>query len=643
MSLRFATFELMKFFLKKLAFVIFLFPLSTFAQHYETKMLRNNGNQKIYQYETVEIGIRIPMQERMFKLFLDDHSKGTNPYTQNFLRLQFICHGKIYNVPAFYIQDAVPDEKLNKYVTTETEWPWRVRFAVPDTGSWQCNILTGETVQMSVPQFSGIAFECVAGKNHGYLNVASNHNHFQYTDGTPFFALGQNIAWADEPILHGYPGPVPAYNCGYYDVYHYMNNLADNGGNYVRIYMAHWSTGIEWETIGVYDQTHAVALDSILEIAEARGLHVQLALDLSVGTGINIPKDQWSPYRKSFEKENGTAADFLNDSSALKAIDNYIRYVYARWAFSPAVSSIEILSEQNYWDGYGEHEIYFRNFITHVNTLLRNELGDHVHMLSTSCGEKKYADVFSNPALSFCDLHYYSNKFYSNKKRFEIIHDRAYTKSDKPFLFGETGMINGPENNSDADDFEHCNDINYHNTFWATMFMGDAGCGIYWWQWKSDENRKNNFPALRYFLDSVAGSTFYSGESKMWEGNGLETFYKISSSGDSAVGWIHNQSYWWGNMMTDCRDRFGKEKFLPKDNDKTDKPESRAGKKIKISGLEHQRYYLVGFYDTRNAKHQMSTTTAMSNRHGVIYLRMPDVPDCAFKVITAPVFEGIDF
>ncbi len=617
----------------RIVFLSLFVPLFAFSQqHYETKILCGTSNGTIAKYETIEIGIRIPEQERMFKLFLDNHSSGNNPYLQHFLRMQFICHEKIYDVPAFYMQDANADEKLNKYVVTETEWPWRVRFAVPDTGNWQCNLLIGETVEMSVPKFSGISFTCIAGKNHGYLNVAPDQKHFQFTDGTPFFALGQNIAWADNPVLHGAAGPFPAYDCGYLDVYHYMNNLADNGGNYVRIYMAHWSTGVEWEELGVYDQTRAIALDSIMKIAEARGLHIQLAIDLSMGTGINVPKDTWSPYRKSFVKEGGTAADFLNDTNALKSIDNYIKYIYARWAFSPAVASIEILSEQNYWDGFSEHEIYFRNFTTHVNNLLRNELGDKVHMLSTCCGEKKYAAIFSNPALSFADVHYYSNKFLSNQERFNMIHSRSYEKNNKPFLFGETGMINGPKNNSDADDFEHCNDINYHNTYWATMFMGGAGCGIYWWQWKSDGNRQKNFPALRYFMDSIAGVTLVSGESKMWEGNGLETFYVVSKMKFTAVGWAHNQSYWWGNMMTDCRDRFGKEKFLPKDNDKAEKPEIRTGNEFEIAGLRHKDYYTVTFYDTRKPNQKLMTVDVKSNRFGAIHVPIPDVADCAYRV-----------
>ncbi|MCX6310620.1 MAG: DUF5060 domain-containing protein [Bacteroidetes bacterium] len=619
----------------KIIFFALLLPIYVFSQeHYETKILHGAPNGTIAKYETIEIGIRIPEQERLFKLFLDDHSLGANPYSQHFLRLQFICHEKTYAVSAFYMQDAKADEKQNKYVTTETEWPWRVRFAVPDTGNWQCNFLIGETLEMSVPKSCGITFNCVAGNNHGYLNVAADQRHFQFTDGTYFFPLGQNIAWADEPILHGYAGPFPAYNCGYYDVYHYMNNLADNGGNYVRCFMAPWSTGIEWKDLGVYVQERACALDSMVRIAEARGLHIQLSIEINSGFGNNIPKEEWNPYRKAFGKEGGTVADILNDTSALKAIDNYFRYVYARWAFSPAISSIEIVSEQNYWDGFSDHEIYFRNYITHINNLLRNELGGHVHMLSTSCGEKKYASVFNNPAISFIDIHHYSNKFLSNENRFEIIHERAYQKINKPFLFGETGMINGPKNNSDADDFEHCNDINYHNTFWATLFMGDAGCGIYWWQWKSDSNRSANFPALRFFMDSIAGKMLFENESKMWSGNGIETFFEISKNADGAIGWIHNQSYWWGNIMTDCRDRFGKEKFLPKDNDKAEKPENREGETFQINGLRSNQLYYVAYYDTRIPGKEIGHITSKTNYWGKLRLKYPsNHPDCAFRIL----------
>ncbi|HET6993199.1 MAG TPA: hypothetical protein VFJ43_17830, partial [Bacteroidia bacterium] len=67
-------------------------------------------------------------------------------------------------------------------------------------------------------------------------------------------------------------------------------------------------------------------------------------------------------------------------------------------------------------------------------------------------------------------------------------------------------------------------------------------------------------------------------------------------------------------------------------------PESRVGKKFSIRGLQHGKFYLVTFYDTRIARHQLSTQTVRSNRHGIIHFAMPDVPDCAFKVILSSSF-----
>src|SRR5665213_2095675 len=246
--------------MKKILISIFSFlPVCLFSQqfHYETKILRNAADGKIAQYETVEIGIRIPEEQRQFRAFLQDHSKGINPYAQTSLRLQFICHGKIYYANAFYFKDATADEKQNKYVTHESDWPWRIRFAVPDTGHWNCNLLVGNPIERAIPKFCAISFDCIPGNNHGYINVSPDQKHFQYSDGTFFFPIAQNIAFADAPILHGqttWP------KSGYCEIYHDLNNFADDGGNYVRIGMVPWSTGGIVNETYVYAQDRACAL-----------------------------------------------------------------------------------------------------------------------------------------------------------------------------------------------------------------------------------------------------------------------------------------------------------------------------------------------------------------------------------------------
>jgi hypothetical protein len=618
-------------FLDKIFLFLFL-PVAVFSQQrFEIKVLRNLVNNEIAQYETMEIGIRIPSMERSFQMFLEDPAKGINPYAQHFLRMQFSCHGKNYPAEAFYMQEARADEQENKYVTHAAEWPWRVRFAVPDTGKWECIVLMGETAEKSIPLASGISFNCVKGQHHGYLEVAPDHKHFQYSDGLPFFALGENITWADDVILRGHAGPPPVYIAGYYDVYHYLNNLADNGGNYVRIGMMPWSTGIDAEENNIYAQDKACALDSMLSIAEARGLHVQLTLDLPRDSWKNDGNGYWYITGPSpFMKKGMTKADLLHDSASLARYDNYVRYVYERWAFSPAVASIELLGEQDAWEGYEGREKYFSSFITRVDSLLKTDYGNR-HMISTSLANAGHYEIFRNPSLSFIDRHHYDNDLHCNQKRYEIAHKRFIEAMNKPFLFGEMGMTSGPVNGSDADDFEHCNDISYHNALWSTFFMGGAGTGMNWWQWKNDVYRENNFPELRFFLDSViAYRQFAQYENE--EKNGLESFYEIDSSKAYVAGWVHNTSYWWGNMMHDCRDRNGKEKIMPKDNDKTDVPENRAGNIFIISDLSPRKAYKVSFYETRKKNTVIQTVILRSNWLGKLKIPMPDRPDCAFVI-----------
>ena len=616
--------------------LLFLLCISipAFAQHFETKILRNAANGKISQYETIEIGMRFPQQERLYRNFLSDHSTGINPYSHNQIRMQFVCNGKTYTVPAFYMEDAQADAKANKYISYQAEWPWRVRFAVPDTGKWECIVLIGETKEKSVPMSTSIRFNCMKGKQHGFLRIAENKRRFEYADGTPFFAIGQNIAWADEPVLHGKAGPHPVYSAGYYDMLHYIDDLAACGGNYVRIVMICWSTGIEWEETGVYMQDRAWALDTIMRLAEARGIKVHLCLDLTTGFAKDNGKDFWHPYRKSFQKNGMTAADLLRDSSALKAFDNYVRYVHARWAFSPVVSTIELLGEEQRWEGYEGREKYFDDFFKRMDKLLRNELEDPWHFLSTSLSESNYSDHCKNPAISFIDIHQYTNDFVMNQRRFKIVNSRTVDKIDKPFLFGEMGIITGPVNACDPDDWDYCNDITMHNSIWATTFMGGAGTGLYWWQWKNDAYRKANYVSLSSFINSTAEQLNGFDDNRMFTGNGLEAFYAVkSASKTKAVGWVHNRSNWWGNMTDSCFDRNRKQMIHPKDEDKATKPEDRSGNAFSIGGLLRSENYRIDFYDTRSAGKKVGTVNVKSNALGKVQLKFPKgAEDFAFVV-----------
>lgn len=568
-------------------------------------------------------------------MFIDDHSRGQNPYTADFIWMQFVCNGKKYLRPAFYMEDAKPDEGKNIFVTEQSEWPWRVRFSPPEAGDYECMLLIGENPQTAAPQSTGIRFHVENGSRHGILHTEPGNPRLSFTDGTPFFILGQNICWADEPILRGYQPVHPMFTSGFYDQFHYIHNLADNGGNYVRIIMAPWGHGIETKAVGVYEQDRAYAIDSIMRIAEERGLYVQFCVDLAVGFNANPNDSVWrSPIRNAYQKEGMLAVDLLSDSAALVAFDNFMRYVHSRWAYSANVASIEVLCEAHLWEGFKEKPGTIYNYYTHVKSFLENELCDKEHMIGTSLTENDLF-MFRNPALAYVDVHHYDNNLWSNRKRYFVYH-RKVDKLGKPFLFGELGSIMGPVNACDPDDWEYCSDITMHNALWSSTFFGSMGTGLCWWQWKNDGYREANYKSLRWFIDSVALGMHDYKDAHEWNGNGLEAYYCIGDSKWSAVGWVHNTSYWWGNTVDTCHDRNGNVMLLPKDDDKPSDPVERASNKFVIKGLHPRVYYIIWFHNPRHPELNPHYIKLKSSILGALRIPFPSGSDWAFKISRAP-------
>jgi Protein of unknown function (DUF4038)/Domain of unknown function (DUF5060)/Putative collagen-binding domain of a collagenase len=102
-------------------------------------------------------------------------------------------------------------------MTIEAFWDgfriWRVRFSPEERGRWTYRTRSSQEKDAGLHNLTG-AFECVAyrGRNplyaHGALRVSGDRHYLTYTDGTPFFWLG-DTAWngvlkADAPSWDAY-------------------------------------------------------------------------------------------------------------------------------------------------------------------------------------------------------------------------------------------------------------------------------------------------------------------------------------------------------------------------------------------------------------------------------------------------------
>ncbi len=148
--------------------------------------------------------------------------------------------GRRLAVPAFYCQDyewralGEGERKSDWYYPLGLPG-WRARFAPTEAGRHTCVALLKDAD--GTARSNAVAFECIASQGRGFLRVSAKDPRFmEFDDGTPFFAIGQNVAFmgVSQHVRINRVGEV-------------FGKLARNGANYVRIWTGcdDWAMGLE--------------------------------------------------------------------------------------------------------------------------------------------------------------------------------------------------------------------------------------------------------------------------------------------------------------------------------------------------------------------------------------------------------------
>ena len=143
-----------------------------------------------------------------------------------------------------------------------------------------------------------------------------------------------NLGWWRDDVLSDYT--------------HWLDALQANGANAARIWMASWSFGIEWSDTGLgnYDnrQLRAHWLDEVLKMAEQRGIYLVIGL---------IPDREFradglwagNPYNAANGGMLQMPVDFAIDAGAKAMFKRRLRYIAARWGYSPNILAWEWWNE----------------------------------------------------------------------------------------------------------------------------------------------------------------------------------------------------------------------------------------------------------------------------------------------------------
>ena len=458
--------------------------------------------------------------------------------------------GKLLTVPAFFYQPFEREVKQKTPSTTEEvmheagKGEWRIRFTPTEPGRY--------TVQVSVRDRSGTAKSALAkftarpGSGHGFVRVSrKDHRYFEFQDGTPYFALGENMAGGPQS-----------------EFYRWIPQLARNGGNFGRIWIGNDQFGIERAAMGEYRLDSAWRFDQILELSEANGVYQKLCIE-SVR---NItPKGE---ERKSFDPEdfaysvsNGGPCkdmkDFFVLPEAKRRFKARLRYLVARWGYSPNVFAWELWNEFETVGARPDKEKTIIPWSVEMCGYLQS-IDPWRHMTTNSLGSHALLPaLWESKEHDFTQMHGY----YGWHKPEDEELARAMvplmvkwldklTVFHKPYLWAEFGVARGktPELRELGDRDQ--DGVNMHAGLWTPVMHGAAGSGHIWW-WGAYVDRKDlyyHFRGLANFVKGIQWTTAGFEKAKVETHNDRLGVMGLHGKSLSIL-WVMNKDYTWWNVI----------------------------------------------------------------------------------------------
>lgn len=359
----------------------------------------------------------------------------SNPFDPDIIKLDgtfTLPSGKRMIVPAFWYQGYTRSlSGGTEYDTVNGPPQWRLRFTPPEVGDYSLSL----AIETNGQPYDTVATNFTVVSNSlpsrlGYVNIAPNNRYFQTGDGQALPLNGENVAW---------------YNNGTYDYDTWFASMQNASENFARVWMSPWCFGIEGSpgTLDNYALDPAWQLDYVLQLAEQKGIYVQLTLDdyreYSSASGSD---GQWvnNPYNTANGGPCVNQNAFFTNTTAQVLYEKRLRYLIARYGYSQNLMDWEFFNEIDHDYSYLAQ--------SNVDTWV-GEMGawlhtnDPYHHLVTTSLSYASADpqLWEVPQLDFLSWHTYFSPGYQLNPAATMASDAAYYRQtyNKPVQIGEYG------------------------------------------------------------------------------------------------------------------------------------------------------------------------------------------------------------
>jgi len=384
---------------------------------------------------------------------------------------------------------------------------WKIRFAPPEEGEWTWRWRVSEGGRDNVGEWSRLRVGPPAADEHGVVRVsARDPRYLELDDGTPFFAVGENLAWYDGRGTYAYD--------------EWIERLAAQRCNYIRLWMPSWAFGLEWITrdahggvanssLGNYAERldRAWQLDYVIDLARRRGIYVMLTIQ-NHGAFSLTNNSEWqdNPYNAANGGPLRTPREFFTNPEAVRLFQRRLRYIVARWGYATNIMAWELWNEVDLVEQPAVDDLvaWHRDMAREIDRL------DPQHRLvSTSTSQADVMGGYSAAAalwalaeMDVVQAHFYS--FDGAGTDFTRTFPRIVAgqrRFGKPVLVAEAGVdFRGPDETLRADPQAD----GFHDILWSAVLAGSFGSGMSWW-WDNVVDPQNLYTHFGPLADFVAG------------------------------------------------------------------------------------------------------------------------------------------
>lgn len=426
------------------------------------------------------------------ELNVDLEATFTNPYDYEEITVSaFITKpdGNRDTIDGFYTESLVINEHTG---TPQNIGPgkFKIRYAPYLAGTHRMTLHVKDVNGMD--QSDEILFEAIPGNNKGF--VITNHTaYLQYENGDQYIPIGENMCWQNNNV--------------YFDYTIWIDALVASGGNFLRLWHAHWGLGIEWISgwnnhLGLkkYNQVACAYQDWLFDYCSEKGVSFMLALQHH-GQVSTVVNPNWSdnPYNNARGGPCVNTWDFFRNEEAKSLTKNRLRYIIARWGYSSSIMCWELFNEVEWTDNFNLYEEDIIDWHLEMAEYIKSK-DVYGHLISTSFANDVGGDrLWQNNLMDLTQIHFYGNTGNIHQALAGGAQKMA-EKYQKPVLIGEFGLGSGDLTNSIDPD-----GIHFHNGLWAALFGGTIGTGMSWW-WDSyihPRNLYHHFTPLNKIVKKV--------------------------------------------------------------------------------------------------------------------------------------------